>query len=93
MGPEGSYFRTAGEELRVPAYPVTPVDGTGAGDAFVAGFLFGWLRGWVLADTARFANAVGGLATTAAGATAGVRSYAETVESIEEWEGQPWTTS
>ena len=90
LGPEGSYFRTAGQELWVPAYPVEVVDGNGAGDAFVAGFLWGLRRGWDLESTARFASAVGGLCTTAVGTTAGVRSYAETVCMIEAWEGRPW---
>lgn len=91
LGPEGSYFRTAEREIRLPAYPVEVVDGTGAGDAFVAGFVFGWLRGWDLEQIGRFANAVGGLATTAAGTTRGVRSYAETVRLIEQWTGEKWS--
>ncbi|HEY3396279.1 MAG TPA: sugar kinase [Armatimonadota bacterium] len=90
LGPEGSYFRTADRELRLPAYPVHPVDGTGAGDAFVAGFSYGWLRGWDLEDIGRFANAVGGLATTALG-HGGEKSYEDTVAMIEAWDGRPWT--
>lgn len=93
LGPEGSYFRTAEREIRLPAYPVETVDGSGAGDAFVAGFVFGWLRGWDLADIGRFANAVGGLATTATGTTRGVCSYEETVRLLEQWEGKKWSVS
>jgi sugar/nucleoside kinase (ribokinase family) len=51
---------------------VEAVDGTGAGDAFAAGFLYGSLAGWPLEKTAAFANAAGALATTAVGATEGV---------------------
>lgn len=90
LGPEGSYWRTADQELLVPAYPITPVDGTGAGDAFVGGVIFGRLRGWDLGRTARFANALGALATSAAGTVTGIPSYAGTVKVIEGWEGVPW---
>lgn len=91
LGPEGSYLRTAEQELWIPAYPVETVDGTGAGDAFVAGFLYGWQQGWELRDVGRFANAVGALSTTALGTTRGVRSAAETIRFLEEAEGMPWS--
>ena len=60
--------------------PVQAVDGTGSGDAFAAGLLYGKLAGWPFERAARFANAVGALATTAVGATEGVRGVAETLE-------------
>ena len=74
MGEEGSYVRTAAEEYWVPPFAVEAVDATGAGDAYVAGFLAGLVMGWDLYRTARFANAVGALCVTAVGATTGVRS-------------------
>jgi len=79
MGEQGCYLRTAGEELRLPAFRVDSIDGTGSGDAFAAGFLRGYLEGWPLERTGRFANAVGALCTTAMGTTAGVRSFDETL--------------
>lgn len=78
LGAEGSFVLSAEGQLRVPAFPVQPVDGTGAGDAYVAGFLCGLIHGWDLERTARFASAVGSLCVTAIGATAGVRSLEET---------------
>jgi sugar/nucleoside kinase (ribokinase family) len=48
------------------------VDGTGSGDAFAAGLLYGKLAGGPFERAARFANAIGALATTAVGATEGV---------------------
>lgn len=90
MGEHGSYLRTSDQELRVPAYEVNVVDGTGAGDAFVAGFLRGMLEGWDLERTAKFGNAVGGLCTTGIGTTAGVRDFAGTLAFLAEQEPGYW---
>lgn len=86
MGEQGSYVRRGDEELWMPAYKVDTIDGTGAGDAYVAGFLRGLLAGWSLEETARLATAVGGLCTTAMGTTAGVRDLDATLEFIAERE-------
>jgi sugar/nucleoside kinase (ribokinase family) len=90
MGPDGSYVRTADAELRVPAYPVEVMDGSGAGDAFVAGFLYGYLRSWDLERTTKFANALGGIATTAPGTTSGIRGYDQVIELLERHEPGRW---
>jgi sugar/nucleoside kinase (ribokinase family) len=83
MGEHGCYLRTADEELRLPAFQVDSIDGTGSGDAFAAGFLRGYLEGWPLEQVGRFANASGALCTTAMGTTAGVRSFEETLTFME----------
>jgi len=83
LGERGSYIRSANEELWLPAYKVEAVDGTGSGDAFVAGFLAGLLSGWDLEKTGRFANAVGAMCVTALGTTAGIRSMQETLKFME----------
>jgi sugar/nucleoside kinase (ribokinase family) len=66
-------------EGALEALSVTAVDGTGAGDAFFAGLLYGRLASWPLDRSARLANAVGALATTAVGAVEGVRGLEETL--------------
>lgn len=90
MGEQGSYVRSADEAHWVPAYPIEALDGTGAGDAYVAGFLQGVLKGWPLLQTARFANAVGGLCATALGTTAGIRSFADTVAYLQQRDPANW---
>lgn len=45
LGAEGAALLWDGDVLRVNPRPVTPVDTTGAGDCFNAGFLHFWLRG------------------------------------------------
>lgn len=83
MGEQGCYVRSGSEEYRVPPFAVDAVDATGAGDAWVAGFLCGVVHGLSLLETARLANAVGALSVTAMGASNGIRSLAETKAFME----------
>jgi fructokinase len=53
----------------VPGYPVEVQDTVGAGDAFAAAFLHGYHHGWPIERTARFANALGSIVASRAGAT------------------------
>lgn len=83
LGEKGCYLTDGTESYHIPAFDVTPVDATGAGDAFMAGFIVGVLKGWDLPTIGRFANAVGALCVTAIGATGGYRSFEETLEFME----------
>ena len=81
MGAEGSYVRSQdGFSLRLPALPVPVVDATGAGDAYIAGFLTGLVRGWNLEQCAKFAGAVGAACVRKIGTTAGIYGYVEILE-------------
>jgi sugar/nucleoside kinase (ribokinase family) len=71
LGAQGSAVCVDGECRVVPSIAVTPVDTTGAGDCFNAGFLYGVLRGLPLAECLRIANVCGALSTQAAGGIAG----------------------
>ena len=79
MGPAGCHAAGDGFEGVVAAPHVRAVDGTGAGDAFAAGLLYGTLAGWGLERSARLACAAGALATTAVGAFEGVGTLDETL--------------
>jgi len=57
-----------------PAFAITPVDTTGAGDIFHAGFAYAKIQGWDLARTLEFSCAAAGLACTAPGARGGIAS-------------------
>lgn len=83
MGEQGCYIKGDGQELSLPAFKVDVVDTSGAGDAFVAGFLAGLLRGWDLETVGRFANAVGATCVTAIGCTAGIKTMEETLKFME----------
>jgi sugar/nucleoside kinase (ribokinase family) len=79
LGADGCYVAGEGFEGHVASVPVDAVDGTGAGDAFVAGLLYGRLAGWPLDRAARLGNAAGALAASAVGATEGLRGLEETL--------------
>jgi sugar/nucleoside kinase (ribokinase family) len=53
LGARGAVVRTGGQDYRVGIHPCDAKDTTGAGDAFAAGFLYGYVNGW---DPARAAD-------------------------------------
>jgi sugar/nucleoside kinase (ribokinase family) len=68
-GDNGSLAWPQGHLIHVPAISVNPVDTTGAGDNFDAGFLCAWLDGKPIETCLKWGNIVGGLSTTAMGGT------------------------
>jgi ribokinase len=68
LGERGALLAQAGATELVPAFEVTPVDTTAAGDAFVGGFAVALAEGESLAEAVRWGNAAGALATTKLGA-------------------------
>lgn len=69
LGPEGCAVYDQGRFFTVAGYPAKVADTVGAGDAFSAAFLHGYQQRWPLEDTARFANALGSIVASRAGAT------------------------
>lgn len=57
LGAAGSRVITRAGQFHIPAYQVTPVDTTGAGDTFNAAFLYGLLQEWPLQQCAEFSTA------------------------------------
>ena len=72
QGPRGALARSKNEMIQAGTYSVNSIDGSGAGDAFAAGFITGLLEGWSLEGTLRFASAVGASCTRALGCINGV---------------------
>ena len=68
-GPNGSYSYKNNEITHEPAISVEPIDTTGAGDNFNAGFLCAWLDGFPIEICQKWGNIVGGLSTTVLGGT------------------------
>ena len=53
-----------GSEIDAPGYPVEVYNILGAGDAFAAGFLYGYVTGWDWRKSARLGNACGAIVVT-----------------------------
>jgi sugar/nucleoside kinase (ribokinase family) len=83
LGAAGAALLSSGRIWRVPPRPVQPVDTTGAGDCFDAGFLHYWLTGAEPEACLRAANICGALSTEAHGGLAGFPS-AERLRAILE---------
>jgi len=82
MGTDGSLLASANTTDHVPAFNVSVVDSTGAGDAFMGGLSYGLLQGWDLRNVALFANACAALCCTEVGARA-MRKRAEVLALIK----------
>jgi 5-dehydro-2-deoxygluconokinase len=61
----------------IPGFPVEVLNVLGAGDAFLSGFLYGWLTGKPLAECARYGNACGALVVSRHGCTPAMPSGEE----------------
>jgi sugar/nucleoside kinase (ribokinase family) len=66
-GSLGCTVVTREQNIDVPAFKVAPIDTTGAGDAFNAGFIHSYLRGKPLQECAKYGNATGALKTLKSG--------------------------
>lgn len=67
MAGEGCLAAQGNQAVRVRAPIVEAVDGCGAGAAFSAGFIYGYLHEWNLERSVRFATAAASLKVTRAG--------------------------
>jgi ribokinase len=77
MGAEGCYVTNGKEEVTVKPFTVEVVDTTGAGDAFNAGFIYGFLKGYSLGKCGRIGNFVASRNIQKVGARAGLPSKDE----------------
>jgi sugar/nucleoside kinase (ribokinase family) len=80
---QGSVGAQASDLITVPALPTELVDSTGAGDAFDAGFLAGFLGGEPLRRCMEIGNACGALSTRAIGGTSAQPTMVEALEASE----------
>src|SRR5690242_11344681 len=67
MAKDGCLVAEGEVAVRVYAPRVKAVDGCGAGATFSAGFIYGYLNGWNLESSARFATSAASLKVTRAG--------------------------
>lgn len=72
MGGDGSVLVAEKVRLRAGIFPVQFVDGSGGGDAFDAGYIYGLLNNLATEDCLRVASALGASCVRAIGTTPGV---------------------
>ena len=83
LGASGAMLSWGGELIRCPPFPVEPIDTTGAGDCFDAGFIYAWLKGESPEECLRTAAICGALSTRALGGNVGFPLQEELEEALE----------
>lgn len=81
LGSKGVAYYEDGKVQIVPAFKVTPVDTTGAGDTFNGAFAVARAEGKNMADSVRFANAAAAVSVQKIGAQGGM-PYLKEVEEM-----------
>ena len=84
IGAQGARIHLAsGERIEAPGYPVEVQNILGAGDAFGAGFLYGYIQGWDWRRAARLGNACGAIVVTQHGCANFMPTYEEVMAFVE----------
>lgn len=76
-------FTRNGESFCAPPFRVDVLNVLGAGDAWAAGFLYGYIKGWHWAKCARFGNATGAIIVTRHACANDMPTYTEVMNFIE----------
>ncbi|WP_083288646.1 PfkB family carbohydrate kinase [Jiangella alba] len=86
QGADGALAATRELLVEQPAFPVRPVNGLGAGDAFGGLLLKGAVAGWPLHETMRCAAAAGAIVTSRRACSAAMPTMTEVAELLESHE-------
>ncbi len=87
LGHAGAMTLENDQPVRVPAPRVEPLDPTGAGDNFNAGFLHAWLKKRPIHEALKLAVAYGSFSTKAIGGTGAQPTELEALEFLKHSEG------
>lgn len=77
LGAAGASYRDAESRIDLQGLSIKPIDTTGAGDAFNAGYITARLEGRTVSERLAFGNACGASAAMAIGGTGGLKTRAE----------------
>jgi sugar/nucleoside kinase (ribokinase family) len=81
-GRQGALVLLDGQEHRVPAFAVNPIDTTSCGDSFCAGFIAALDRGWTPLDACRLACMTAGLVAEGVGTLGALQDFDATVAAM-----------
>ncbi len=85
VGAQGARVHLAdGTVVEAPGFPVEVYNILGAGDAFAAGFIYGYVHGWDWYRAARLGNACGAIVVTKHGCANFMPTYQEVMAFVEE---------
>jgi sugar/nucleoside kinase (ribokinase family) len=79
---DGCYLDDGQKAVTVPAYKITVVDTTGAGDTWFGGLLTGLIRDMPLEQAGQFANRAAADCCTELGASMGVKNFEQTISRL-----------
>lgn len=80
---DGTKWESSNDIGFCPSFDVTVKDTTGAGDAFVGGFLFAYLANYNLQDSIIIGNAVAAISITQVGAQAALPTFQEVISFLK----------
>lgn len=83
LGSKGVFYHDGDKEVLVPAYKVSPVDTTGAGDTFNGAFGLALTKGLSIEESVKFGNLAAALSIQKFGAQGGMPT-------MEEMKGSAW---
>ena len=83
LGERGCYTITENKTFHTPAFDVSVVNTTGAGDVFHGAYITGLLKGWDLRTVARFASAVSAVTCTRLSGYDRFPTYADVVSFLK----------
>ena len=86
LGERGALVASATERHRIPAYPVTAIDATGAGDTFGGAFVTRLIRGDGLLAAGRYAAVAAAISTTGFGAVAPIPGAEQVKTALASWQ-------
>jgi 2-dehydro-3-deoxygluconokinase len=92
MGESGAYLATSDTRVKIPAFPVSTVDATGAGDTFCGSFLARVLAGDDPERAARYAAVAAALKCTGYGAVAPIPSPERILDAMRTIQSQDANT-
>lgn len=85
IGKRGCLFKSADERFIVAPHLVEPLDTTGAGDNFCAGFICGLMEGKDHEECCRYANAAASICIQHDGASTGIQSREQLQEVLDNY--------